>query len=70
MLFRSALSYVPGLGIGATLHRYWSYYVTTSFAWDAALATTNLVLVIVLGPPLLASLRRIAHRLDPSTVWA
>lgn len=64
------LSYVPGLGPAATLHRYWSYYVTTSFAWDAALATANVILIVMLGPPLLASLRRVAHRLDPSTVWA
>ncbi len=65
-----ALSYAAGLGFAGTLHRYWSYYVATSFAWDAALATTNVVLIVVLGRPLLASLQRIAHRLDPSTVWA
>lgn len=63
------LSYASGLGWSATLSRYWSYYAATSFAWDAAGATVNVVLIVLLGAPMLRSLRRIAHRLNPSTVW-
>jgi energy-coupling factor transport system substrate-specific component len=64
------LSYEPGLGFFSTARRYWSYYLVDSFAWDAAGALTNAVFILVLGVPLLRSLRRIAHRLEPSTVWA
>ena len=59
------LSWVPGMSLGETLRRYWSFYVATSLAWDAAAALTNAALVAVTGRPLLASLRRVACRLDP-----
>jgi energy-coupling factor transport system substrate-specific component len=60
-----ALSWHPGLDLTETLHRYWAFYVTTSLGWDAATALANAVLTLVLGVPLLRSLRRFAHRLDP-----
>jgi len=59
------LAWHPGLSAGATLHRYWSFYVVTSLAWDAAGALTNAVLIAVTGRPLLRSLRRFADRLEP-----
>ena len=65
-----ALSYAPGLGFGETLHRYWSFYVATSFAWDAAGALANALLILFLGAPILRSLQRVRHRVSPSTVWA
>ena len=60
-----ALSYAPGLPAGETLHRYWSFYVASSFAWDAAGALANAVLIALTGRALLRSLRRFAGRLDP-----
>ena len=63
------LSYEPGIGTAATVSRYWSYYFLDSFAWDAAGAVANAAFILILGAPLLRSLRRIAHRLEPSTVW-
>jgi len=63
------LSYATGLGFSGTVHRYWSFYFADSFAWDAAGATVNVILIVTLGAPILRSLRRIHHRLDPSTVW-
>ncbi|MEZ5177110.1 MAG: hypothetical protein R2746_02195 [Acidimicrobiales bacterium] len=30
------LSWEPGLSTAETLRHYWSFYVATSFAWDAA----------------------------------
>ena len=36
-----ALDWHPGLGLSATLNRYWSFYVATSLGWDAAAAITN-----------------------------
>jgi energy-coupling factor transport system substrate-specific component len=62
------LSWEPGLGLGETLHRYWSFYVATSFAWDAAGALANAVIILVLGVPLMGTLRRYAHRLEPVTI--
>ena len=55
----------PGLGFGTTLSHYWSYYVATSFAWDAAGALGNALLILATGTALLPRLRRYAHRLDP-----
>jgi energy-coupling factor transport system substrate-specific component len=62
------LSWHPGLGVVETLQRYWSFYVTTSFAWDAAGALANAVLILVTGTALLRTLRRFAHRLEPAVV--
>jgi energy-coupling factor transport system substrate-specific component len=59
------LSWAPGMSVGDTLERYWAFYAATSLAWDAAAALTNAVLVVLTGRPLLASLRRVACRLDP-----
>lgn len=59
------LQWRPGLGLGGTLEHYWAFYVATSLAWDAAGATANLVAIALLGRPVLRSLRRFAHRLDP-----
>lgn len=59
------LSWEPGLSFGATLSRYWTFYVATSLAWDAAASATNAVVIVVTGRQLLASLRRVAGRLDP-----
>jgi energy-coupling factor transport system substrate-specific component len=59
------LSWEPGMSFGATLSRYWSFYVATSLAWDAAAALANAVLILLTGRALLASMRRVACRLDP-----
>ncbi|MCU1454725.1 MAG: putative rane protein [Acidimicrobiales bacterium] len=62
------LSWEPGLGLGATLHHYWSFYVATSFAWDAAGALANAVVIAAVGRPILRTLRRFAHRLEPVVI--
>jgi energy-coupling factor transport system substrate-specific component len=59
------LAWNPALSLGETLEHYWSFYLATSFAWDAAGALTNALLIAVTGRALLASMRRFAHRLDP-----
>jgi energy-coupling factor transport system substrate-specific component len=61
-----ALDWHPGLGLGATLHRYWSFYVATSLGWDAAAALTNALLILLTGVAVLRTLRRFAHRLEPA----
>jgi energy-coupling factor transport system substrate-specific component len=62
------LAWVPGSGAAETLRQYHRYYVATSLAWDAAGATANAVVILLLGRPLLASMRRFAHRLAPVVV--
>ncbi|MDZ7732435.1 MAG: ECF transporter S component [Acidimicrobiia bacterium] len=37
------MAWNPSLTLGETLAHYWRFYVTTSFAWDAAGALTNAV---------------------------
>jgi energy-coupling factor transport system substrate-specific component len=59
------LSWSPGLGVGETLHHYWAFYSTTSLAYDAARALPTLLLILLTGRAVLATLRRFAHRLDP-----
>jgi energy-coupling factor transport system substrate-specific component len=61
-----ALDWEPGLGLGATLDRYWSFYVATSLPWDAAAAITNAAIILVVGVALMRTLRRFAHRLEPA----
>jgi energy-coupling factor transport system substrate-specific component len=61
-----ALSWSPGLGVGETFRRYWSFYVATSFGWDAATALFNAALILVTGVAVLRTLRRFAHRLEPA----
>ncbi len=59
------LSWEPGLGVAASAGRYWSFYVATSFAWDAAGALMNAALVVAVGRPVLDALRRAAARIEP-----
>lgn len=61
----SDLSWQPGMSLAETLNNYWSFYVATSFAWDAAGAAVNAVVILVTGRALLTTMRRYAHRLDP-----
>lgn len=63
------LSWRPGLGLAEAVRRYWSFYVATSFAWDAAGALVNALLVVAVGAPLLAALRRAAVRLEPAVTF-
>lgn len=64
------LSWHPGLPLGETVLHYWSFYVATSFAWDAAGAFANAVLIALTGATLLGSMRRFAPRLEPVVEWA
>lgn len=58
------LSWEPGLSFSETLSRYWSFYVATSFAWDAANAVVNVILIAITGAALLRTFRRFTPRLS------
>lgn len=57
------LSYVPGAPLLENLHRFAIFtLVTTTAGWDTGRALTNAVAIVVLGPAVLATLRRAARR--------
>lgn len=58
----SSIAYLPGASFTAQWHRYLLFDVTTSLGWDTGRAVTNLVLIVLAGPPVLAVLRRAARR--------
>jgi len=59
----SAVGWDPGVGAAENLRSYATYYMATSFAWDAFRAVGNAALVAVLGRPLLKTLDRAARRM-------
>lgn len=57
------LSHVPGDAVLANLHRFVLYTVsTTSLGWDTGRAVTNVLAIVLVGPPVLAALRRASRR--------
>lgn len=57
------LSYVAGAPVVENLHRFLVYTLTTStLGWDTGRAVTNAVAIVVLGPAILATLRRASRR--------
>ncbi len=57
------IAYVPGAPLLDNLHRFVVYTVVTSTAgWDTGRAITNTVAILVLGPAVLATLRRASRR--------
>jgi energy-coupling factor transport system substrate-specific component len=58
----SNITFVPGGSVVDNLRRFLAFHLTTAMGWDAIRAATTAMLVLVLGRPALASLRR-AHRL-------
>lgn len=58
----TAISYLPGAPVGENLHRLLLYSLATSMGWDVVRAITNVLLIVLLGPAVLAVLRRTARR--------
>jgi energy-coupling factor transport system substrate-specific component len=57
------LSFVPGDDLLDNLHRFGVYTLLTSTAgWDTGRAITNSIAILLLGPAILATLRRAARR--------
>lgn len=57
------LSHVPGDAVLANLHRFVLYTLsTTSLGWDTGRAVTTVLAVVLVGPAILAALRRAARR--------
>jgi energy-coupling factor transport system substrate-specific component len=58
----TSFSFVPGAGLLHNLHSFVFFDLTTSLGFDLTRALTNTVLVLVLGRPVLAALRRASRR--------
>lgn len=58
----TSFSFVPGAGLPANLHSFLLFDITTSLGFDIPRAVTNAVLVLLLGRPVLAALRRATRR--------
>jgi len=58
----TSFSFVPGAGFVHNLHSFILFDFTTSLGFDIPRAVTNGVLVLVLGRPVLAALRRASRR--------
>ncbi len=58
----TAISFVAGAPVLENLHRFALFSLATSFGWDLGRALTNVVLILVAGPAILATLRRAARK--------
>lgn len=58
----TVFQFVPGAGVLSNLHRFVAFDLATSLGFDIPRAVTNAVLIIVLGRPVLAALRRGSRR--------
>lgn len=58
----SSLSYVPGASFLQQWHRYLLFDGATSLGWDTGRAVTNVVAIVLVGPAVLATLRRAARK--------
>jgi energy-coupling factor transport system substrate-specific component len=58
----SGISYLPGASFAFNVHRYLVFDGTTSLGWDTGRAVTNFVLILLVGPAMLATFRRAARR--------
>lgn len=57
------LSYVPGAALADNVHTFVVYTLATSaLGWDTGRAVTNAVIICLVGPAVLAALRRAARR--------
>lgn len=57
-----ALRWEPGSNLWTTIHHYLAYYAVTSLWWDIVGAVGNLLLIMVLAQPVLATLQRFHDR--------
>jgi energy-coupling factor transport system substrate-specific component len=58
----STISYLPGASLAVNVQRYLVFDGTTSLGWDTGRAITNFVLILLVGPAMLATFRRAARR--------
>jgi energy-coupling factor transport system substrate-specific component len=57
------LGWLPGMDPATSLLHFGRYYVLTSLAYDTFRAVGNVLMVLALGAPVMAALRRLRARL-------
>jgi energy-coupling factor transport system substrate-specific component len=64
-------AYEPHAGVVTNLHRFILFDAVTSLGWDIMRAATSVVLIMVLGRPVLAALRRATRRavFEPTVIF-
>jgi energy-coupling factor transport system substrate-specific component len=58
----SSIAYLPGAAFTTQWHRYLVFDATTSLGWDTGRAVTNFLCILLVGPAVLAALRRAARK--------
>jgi energy-coupling factor transport system substrate-specific component len=58
----SSIAYQPGASFTTQWHRYLLFDATTSLGWDTGRAVTNFLLILLVAPIALTTLRRAARR--------
>ena len=58
----TALSFEAGAPLLTNLHHFLLFSLATSLGWDLGRAITNVVLILLTGPAVLAVLRRASRR--------
>jgi len=58
----STVAYLPGAALATNVHRYLVFDATTSFGWDTGRAITNFVVIVLVGPAMLATFRRASRK--------
>jgi energy-coupling factor transport system substrate-specific component len=58
----STIAYLPGASLAVNVHRYLLFDGLTSLGWDTGRAITNFVLILLVGPAMLATFRRASRR--------
>ena len=56
------LHYLPGASLTENLRRFWGFHLASALGYDIPRAASNAVLVLVVGAPVLAALRRASRR--------
>ena len=67
----STLAFVPEASLADNLRHFWAFHISSSLGFDAIRAVSNVVLLLVVGRPVLAALRRAARRaaFGEDAVW-
>lgn len=59
---KTQLSYLPGAAISENLHRFFTYHLATSMAWNVPRAIFTAILIALIGPGVLSALKRSARK--------
>jgi len=58
----SSLAFVPDASLATNMAHFWAFHVSSSLGFDAVRAVSNVTLILAVGRPVLAALRRAARR--------